>query len=117
MDKFMTLGLLAGIFLFRLLFFTRVFGTKKDSLKDFQDIGSFKTTKSQKNAVLIMASYRGGSTLAGEFFNRNPDVLYYFGEVYHKIGKKNKNSTQFNKFFQNHWLFLVKIKIFENKIF
>ena len=88
MDKFLTLGLLAGIFLFRLLFFSRVLGVKKDSLEDFQDIGRFETTKSQKNAVLIMASYRGGSTLAGEFFNRNPDVLYYFGEVYHEKEKK-----------------------------
>ena len=97
MDKFLTLGLLAGIFLFRLLFFSRVFGTKKD-LENLQDIGSFQTTKSKKNAVLIMASYRGGSTLAGEFFNRNPDVLYYFGEDYHGIGKNN-NLTQFHNLF------------------
>ena len=35
----------------------------------------------KRNSVLIMASYRGGSTLAGEIFNRNEDVLYYFGNV------------------------------------
>ena len=35
----------------------------------------------QKNNVFIMASYRGGSTLAGEIFNRNSDVLYYFGKL------------------------------------
>ena len=35
----------------------------------------------QKKNVFIMASYRGGSTLAGEIFNRNSDVLYYFGKL------------------------------------
>ena len=35
---------------------------------------------SERNSVLIMASYRGGSTLAGEIFNRHDDVLYYFGK-------------------------------------
>ena len=32
----------------------------------------------QRKAILILAGYRGGSTLTGEVFNRNPNVLYFF---------------------------------------
>ena len=35
----------------------------------------------KKKAVLLMAGYRGGSTLTGELFNRNSRALYYFGKV------------------------------------
>ena len=43
---------------------------------------SFTETKeSKRKAILLMAGYRGGSTLTGELFNRNEDVLYYFGNV------------------------------------
>ena len=38
--------------------------------------------KAKKKAILIMALYRGGSTLAGEFFNRNSDILYFFGKCF-----------------------------------
>ena len=38
-------------------------------------------TESKRKAILLMAGYRGGSTLTGELFNRNEDILYYFGKV------------------------------------
>ena len=44
---------------------------------------SMKTNVQNENklpkSILVVASYRGGSTLAGEFFNRHDNVLYYFG--------------------------------------
>ena len=49
-----------------------------------------------RNAVLVMASYRGGSTLAGEIFNRNKDVLYYFGK-YGKIMYVRGNKIDFGR--------------------
>jgi len=36
------------------------------------------TETPRRKAILLLAGYRGGSTLTGEVFNRNPNVLYYF---------------------------------------
>jgi len=33
---------------------------------------------SPKTAILLVTRWRSGSTLAGEMFNRNTDILYYF---------------------------------------
>ena len=42
---------------------------------------SNQTYHKKRKAILLVAGYRGGSTLAGELFNRNEDILYYFGIV------------------------------------
>ena len=38
----------------------------------------FSNSNFQKFSDRYLAGYRGGSTLTGEVFNRNPNVLYYF---------------------------------------
>ena len=39
----------------------------------------------RRKAILLIAGYRGGSTLTGEVFNRNPNVLYYFGRKFNGL--------------------------------
>ena len=34
----------------------------------------------KKNAILLLASYRSGSSLTGEIFNQHDEVLYFFGK-------------------------------------
>ena len=33
----------------------------------------------KRRAILLLASYRSGSSLTGELFNKHEDVLYFFG--------------------------------------
>ena len=80
MDKIFSFGVLIGVVLFYLTYLSG-----KNKVLFLEPQGEMEERASQKSvgvksAVLIMASYRGGSTLAGEFFNRNPNVLYYFGK-------------------------------------
>lgn len=54
----------------------------------------FQQTTHQKY-VLISAEYRGGSTFAGEIFNKNPTAAYlfeilYLARHYHNLGQKYK---------------------------
>ena len=35
----------------------------------------------QRKAILLLASYRSGSSLTGELFNQHEDVLYFFGNL------------------------------------
>ena len=40
-----------------------------------------RSINEKRKAFLLMAGYRGGSTLTGEMFNRNKNILYYFGNL------------------------------------
>ena len=35
----------------------------------------------KRKAILLLASYRSGSSLTGELFNQHEDVLYFFGNL------------------------------------
>ena len=50
-------------------------------LGDKEIVDNNETHHQKRKAILLMAGYRGGSTLTGELFNRNDDMLYYFGIV------------------------------------
>ena len=42
----------------------------------------------KRKAFLLMAGYRGGSTLTGEMFNRNKNILYFFGNWFLNINSR-----------------------------
>ena len=42
------------------------------------------TSKNKRTAILLLASYRSGSSLTGEIFNKHDEVLYFFGKPAYK---------------------------------
>ena len=44
---------------------------------EFQRI---KYPSNERTAILLLASYRSGSSLTGELFNQHDDVFYFFGK-------------------------------------
>ena len=42
------------------------------------------TSNNKRTAILLLASYRSGSSLTGEIFNKHEEVLYFFGKPAYK---------------------------------
>ena len=49
---------------------------------EFQQIDF--TSNNKRTAILLLASYRSGSSLTGEIFNKHDEVLYFFGKPAYK---------------------------------
>ena len=41
--------------------------------------------RDKRKAILLIASYRSGSSLTGELFNQHEDVLYFFGNSAYNV--------------------------------
>ena len=66
----------------------------------------FDTTFSDNaTKVLFVTYFRGGSTLVGELFNRNPEAFYWFEPL---AGLMESNKTQQSKYhFPNEEAFSI----------
>ena len=56
--------------------------------KNFESTAHKENTDKRK-AILLMASYRSGSSLTGELFNQHNDVLYFFGNSAYIMAYQN----------------------------
>ncbi|XP_006816789.1 carbohydrate sulfotransferase 1-like [Saccoglossus kowalevskii] len=67
-------------------------------------------------AVMLVASYKGGSTFCGELFNQNPNICYFFEPLYDTSDKPTWNSSikatstlkeLYNCMFVDHYLNMI----------
>ena len=52
----------------------------KNEMQDNQFQQVKYPTNNKRTAILLLASYRSGSSLTGEIFNKHDEVLYFFGK-------------------------------------